>query len=183
MLGAIVFISLQLDTPLSGPFGTGPDAFESAQVDLQRSAEPAPLAGAQDYLDGLERFLTEPGCSPSGADQPVRGGAGRPVGTDGPAPVRRLAAPVHHQHAQPDMGMFDSVPGTAGPGAVWDERRFVGFDFAHCAAMIHPDATPAQLDLSSYWLAWDARRRRTPSSAAWPICGGGPPGRCLRRPG
>lgn len=53
-----------------------------------------------------------------------------------------------------DMGMFESVPGAAGMGAVWDERRFGGFDFAHCAAMIHPDASPAQLDLSSDWLAW-----------------------------
>jgi Terpene synthase family, metal binding domain. len=37
---------------------------------------------------------------------------------------------------------------------VWDERRFVGFDFAHCAAMIHADASPDQLNLSSDWLAW-----------------------------
>jgi germacradienol/geosmin synthase len=27
-------------------------------------------------------------------------------------------------------------------------------DLAHCAAMIHPDATPRQLDLSADWLAW-----------------------------
>ncbi|MGQ0837199.1 terpene synthase family protein [Actinokineospora sp.] len=51
------------------------------------------------------------------------------------------------------MGMFDAVPGVPGSG-VWDERRFVAFDFAHCAAMIHADASPEQLDLSSDWLAW-----------------------------
>jgi germacradienol/geosmin synthase len=51
------------------------------------------------------------------------------------------------------MGMFDSVPGLE-LGGVWDERRFVGFDFAHCAAMIHADATPEQLNLSADWLAW-----------------------------
>ncbi|WP_019853176.1 family 2 encapsulin nanocompartment cargo protein terpene cyclase [Actinopolyspora mortivallis] len=51
------------------------------------------------------------------------------------------------------MGMFDSVPGVE-LGGVWDERRFVGFDFAHCAAMIHADANPEALDLSSDWLAW-----------------------------
>jgi len=45
-----------------------------------------------------------------------------------------------------DMGMFE--------GGVWDERRFIGFDFAHCAAMIHADATPDQLNLTSDWLAW-----------------------------
>jgi germacradienol/geosmin synthase len=51
------------------------------------------------------------------------------------------------------MGMFDSVPGVRA-GGVWDERRFIGFDFPHCAAMIHADASPEQLDLSSDWLAW-----------------------------
>jgi germacradienol/geosmin synthase len=30
----------------------------------------------------------------------------------------------------------------------------VGLDLPHCASMIHADATPAQLDLSSDWLAW-----------------------------
>ncbi|WP_433256244.1 family 2 encapsulin nanocompartment cargo protein terpene cyclase [Streptosporangium sp. CA-135522] len=51
------------------------------------------------------------------------------------------------------MGMFDSVPGME-HGGLWDERRFIGFDFAHCAAMIHADASPEQLNLSSDWLAW-----------------------------
>jgi germacradienol/geosmin synthase len=45
-----------------------------------------------------------------------------------------------------EMGMLE-------PG-VWDERRLWGFDFAHCAAMIHADADPEQLDLSSHWLTW-----------------------------
>ncbi|GHH65482.1 terpene synthase [Streptosporangium violaceochromogenes] len=51
------------------------------------------------------------------------------------------------------MGMFDSLPGVE-LGALWDERRFIGFDFAHCAAMIHADAAPEQLELSADWLAW-----------------------------
>lgn len=41
VLGTVVFIALQLDTPLSGPFGTGPDAFESAQVELRRTPSPS----------------------------------------------------------------------------------------------------------------------------------------------
>jgi germacradienol/geosmin synthase len=49
--------------------------------------------------------------------------------------------------------MFDSVPGLE-RGGVWDERRFLGFDFAHCAAMIHASASLEQLNLSSAWLAW-----------------------------
>ena len=44
-----------------------------------------------------------------------------------------------------EMGMLDSI---------WDERKFVGYDFAHCAAMIDADATPDGLNLSSDWLAW-----------------------------
>jgi len=51
------------------------------------------------------------------------------------------------------MGFFDSVPGVE-HGGVWDERRLIGFDLPHCAAMIHPDASPEQLNLSSDWLAW-----------------------------
>jgi germacradienol/geosmin synthase len=47
------------------------------------------------------------------------------------------------------MGMFDTAA-----GEVWDERRFVGIDLPHCAAMIHADASPGQLDLSADWLAW-----------------------------
>ncbi|MFJ2029188.1 family 2 encapsulin nanocompartment cargo protein terpene cyclase [Streptosporangium sp. NPDC087985] len=62
--------------------------------------------------------------------------------------ARRYAAGWARQ-----MGMFDSVPGVE-IGGMWDERRFVGFDFAHCAAMIHADASPEQLNLSSDWLAW-----------------------------
>lgn len=57
-----------------------------------------------------------------------------------------------------DVGMFDPVPGMppypeSETGGVWDERRFRGFDFAHCAAMINADATREQLELSSDWLA------------------------------
>lgn len=51
------------------------------------------------------------------------------------------------------MGMFDALPGTD-ITALWDERRFRGFDFAHCAAMIHPSASADQLALSADWLGW-----------------------------
>jgi germacradienol/geosmin synthase len=47
------------------------------------------------------------------------------------------------------MGMF-----AAAAGEGWDERQFVGIDLPHCAAMIHADAGPEQLDLSSDWLTW-----------------------------
>jgi germacradienol/geosmin synthase len=51
------------------------------------------------------------------------------------------------------MGMFESVPGVSA-ASLWDERRFLGIDLAHCAAMIHADASLEQLELSSDWLAW-----------------------------
>jgi hypothetical protein len=38
VLGTIVFLSLQLDTPLSGPFGTSPSAFQDALDEMQRTA-------------------------------------------------------------------------------------------------------------------------------------------------
>lgn len=74
-----------------------------------------------------------------------------------PYPVRTSphldAAREHAVGWARQLGMFDSVPGLE-VGGVWDERRFIGFDFAHCAAMIHADADPDQLNLSSDWLAW-----------------------------
>src|SRR3954469_1466861 len=51
------------------------------------------------------------------------------------------------------MGFFDSVPGVEA-GGVWDEKRFVGLDLAHCAAMIHADASPEELRISTDWLSW-----------------------------
>lgn len=37
---------------------------------------------------------------------------------------------------------------------IWDERQFLGFDFAHCAAMIHADGTAEEVSLGSDWLSW-----------------------------
>jgi germacradienol/geosmin synthase len=37
---------------------------------------------------------------------------------------------------------------------IWDERRLRAYDFALCAAGIHPDASPGELDRASAWLAW-----------------------------
>ncbi|MRG92473.1 family 2 encapsulin nanocompartment cargo protein terpene cyclase [Polyangium spumosum] len=51
------------------------------------------------------------------------------------------------------MGMLEVVPGVFGSG-IWNERRLIGFDFPACAAGIHPDASPHELDLSSGWLTW-----------------------------
>ncbi|MGH3869656.1 MAG: terpene synthase family protein [Pseudonocardiaceae bacterium] len=49
------------------------------------------------------------------------------------------------------MGMLAQLPGGVG---VWDEENLALFDFAVCAARIHPDASGPELDLSSAWLTW-----------------------------
>jgi len=46
------------------------------------------------------------------------------------------------------VGIYDDVP------LVWDEARLRDIDLPLCAAGIHPDASPEELDLSSDWLAW-----------------------------
>ncbi|MEV0195565.1 terpene synthase family protein [Nonomuraea sp. NPDC050691] len=52
-----------------------------------------------------------------------------------------------------EMGILEAQPGVAG-SAVWDADKLVDYDLPLCAAGIHPDASPGQLDLSSAWLAW-----------------------------
>ncbi|MEU6711142.1 terpene synthase family protein [Nonomuraea sp. NPDC046802] len=51
------------------------------------------------------------------------------------------------------MGILEGQPGVAG-SAVWDEEKLKDYDFPLCAAGLHPDATPEELDLASCWLAW-----------------------------
>ncbi|MGA5559897.1 terpene synthase family protein [Streptomyces platensis] len=51
------------------------------------------------------------------------------------------------------MGLLQPQPGVPLSG-IWDEPAMVRHDLALCAAGIHPDATPEQLDLDAAWLAW-----------------------------
>ena len=51
------------------------------------------------------------------------------------------------------MGMLDALPGLEGAG-IWDEHKIASYDFAACAARLHPDASSPQLDISSAWLTW-----------------------------
>jgi germacradienol/geosmin synthase len=37
---------------------------------------------------------------------------------------------------------------------MWDEKRLAGFDFAHCAARIHPDSSAEEVRLNADWLTW-----------------------------
>ncbi len=74
-----------------------------------------------------------------------------------PFPVRVSphldAARAHGLAWARQMGLLDSLPGL--DGGVWDERRFLNIDLAHCAAMINADAaTASDLNLTADWLAW-----------------------------
>jgi hypothetical protein len=51
------------------------------------------------------------------------------------------------------MGMLEPQPGIPG-SHIWDEHKLIAFDFPLCAAGIHPDASPEQLDLTLQWLTW-----------------------------
>ncbi|WP_176725109.1 MULTISPECIES: terpene synthase family protein [unclassified Streptomyces] len=52
------------------------------------------------------------------------------------------------------MGMLDPEPGFPLPGGLWNAQKLRGYDFALCAAGIHPDATADGLDLTTDWLTW-----------------------------
>jgi germacradienol/geosmin synthase len=56
------------------------------------------------------------------------------------------AARAHGIDWARDAGMFAE--------GVWDERRFRGFDFAHCAAMIAPEGPVEEISLGTDWLSW-----------------------------
>lgn len=51
------------------------------------------------------------------------------------------------------MGILGDQPGVPRSG-VWSRAKIIDYDLPLCAAGIHPDATPEELDISSGWLAW-----------------------------
>ncbi|WP_316522586.1 terpene synthase family protein [Kitasatospora brasiliensis] len=51
------------------------------------------------------------------------------------------------------MGLLAADPDLPGSG-IWDADSLRDYDLPLCAAGIHPDATPDQLDLASSWLVW-----------------------------
>ncbi len=52
-----------------------------------------------------------------------------------------------------EMGLLEPQPGVPN-SYVWDEHKLAAHDLPLCAAGIHPDASLAELDISSAWLAW-----------------------------
>jgi germacradienol/geosmin synthase len=52
-----------------------------------------------------------------------------------------------------EMGFLAPQPGVPG-SYIWDEHKLAAFDFALCAAGLHPDGDAAGLDLATQWLTW-----------------------------
>ncbi|MFF7193672.1 germacradienol/geosmin synthase [Streptomyces sp. NPDC008079] len=52
------------------------------------------------------------------------------------------------------MGILGAEPGFPVPGGLWNERKLADYDFALCAAGIHPAASPEELNLTTDWLTW-----------------------------
>nr|BAP82225.1 terpene synthase [Streptomyces sp. ND90] len=50
-------------------------------------------------------------------------------------------------------GLLQPQPGVPA-SHIWDAHKLARFDFALCAAGMHPDATAEQLDLDACWLTW-----------------------------
>lgn len=63
------------------------------------------------------------------------------------------AARQHSKEWARCMGMLDSLPGI--PDAViWDDHKFDVADVALCGALIHPNGSGSELNLTACWLVW-----------------------------
>ncbi len=51
------------------------------------------------------------------------------------------------------MGFYLAVPGIP-EAAIWTRKKNAGYDFADCAARLHPDCSAEALDISAAWLTW-----------------------------
>lgn len=52
-----------------------------------------------------------------------------------------------------EMGFYTSLPGVH-QAAIWTAEKCAAYDFAECAARLHPDCSGEALDISSAWLTW-----------------------------
>ncbi|MEU5307602.1 germacradienol/geosmin synthase Cyc2 [Streptomyces sp. NPDC021562] len=77
----------------------------------------------------------------------------------GPSPLPDFHMPYevelspHLDAARPRLTAWMHTTGMLAEG-VWDEDKLAAADLVLCAAGLDPDATPAELDLASRWLAW-----------------------------
>jgi germacradienol/geosmin synthase len=141
---------------------------------LDQSATPdeaGPVAayarGLQDWQAGGHEWHTKssrymngaPARKSTGAQTRIRQHSHVPFQPVGRLPVPPLHMPYrfrtspHLPGARSRGIIWASTTGMLTEG-IWDERRYLGFDFPHCAAMIHADSHPDQLDLTAGWLTW-----------------------------
>ncbi len=140
-----------------------------------RGASPAQAAAVGSYAKGLQDWQS--GCHEwharssrymnSGATTPTEPGVCTRARQHSRVPYQlagHLVVPALYMpfpvRTSPHLAMarrhavdWARETGMLGEG-LWDERRLRGFDFAQCAAMIHADAEPGQLALSTDWLTW-----------------------------
>ncbi|GAB2990778.1 terpene synthase family protein [Streptomyces pseudoechinosporeus] len=136
-------------------------------VTASASAIPGGLAGVRHGPTGLGTSAARITASVA-ATMPkrLRSHAHVPFQRVGPVPVPELYMPFttelsphlddsreHVVDWAHTMGMLEPLPGVPGPG-IWDEHKLRAFDLALCAAGIHPDASPEELDLTTHWLTW-----------------------------
>lgn len=95
----------------------------------------------------------------STAPQRLRSFSHPPMREVGAVPVPAIAMPFtlrlspHLDGARDNLVAWSHTMGLL-DGSVWDEHKLRAADLPLCAAGIHPEATAAQLDITSAWLAW-----------------------------
>jgi germacradienol/geosmin synthase len=163
-----------------GPTGLGTSAARivaAAGYDVSRAIEPRQTSVSRREPSPLERLLDGPvGFGAAAARlrpstiaaglKRFRNHARVPYEAVGPTSLPPFYMPyrarvnIHQERSRRhcigwarEVGMIDTTPGVPGAG-VWDENKLASFDFAVCAARIHPDASGPELDLSSAWLTW-----------------------------
>ncbi|RCJ28566.1 Geosmin synthase [Nostoc minutum NIES-26] len=63
------------------------------------------------------------------------------------------AARQHSKEWARQMGMLDSLPGIA-DAVIWDDHKFDVADVALCGALINPNASGPELNITACWLVW-----------------------------
>jgi germacradienol/geosmin synthase len=142
---------------------------------IDQHAAPDEVAAVAGYVKGLQdwqagghewhtqssRYMNGEKSRPTstGAKTRIRQHSHLPFEQTGHLPVPALYMPYQFRTSPHLGGARDrSVIWTRSMGmldeGLWDERRYRGFDLAHCAAMIHSDGPADQVDLATGWLTW-----------------------------
>jgi germacradienol/geosmin synthase len=140
-----------------------------------RAATPQEAAAVTAYAKGLQDWQAGGQEWHATSSRYMNGAAGRPPTTGLGRRTRQHShlpfAPVGHLNLPPLYmpARFRTSPHLPAARAhalawarevgffterIWDERQFTGFDFAHCAAMIHADGSLDDVSLGSDWLSW-----------------------------